>query len=71
MNETQKLTEAIRIYRETNTNVEAEVAINTFVALYNMLGTEELRDGIKTAMEDEGHDEAYEDIMYHLEGDNR
>ena len=67
---TKKLKEAIMLYREQTTNcfdVEASarlrVEIQAFIELYNMLGETELYDGIATAMQDAGYDEAYEEIM--------
>ncbi len=60
---TKKLTKIIR-----NGSYPFE-AINTFQALYAMLGETELRDGIATAMQDEGYDEEYEDIMYELDNE--
>jgi len=35
-----------------------------FKALYSILGMEELHDGIVSAMQDEGHGEWIEDLLY-------
>jgi len=67
MTTAQKLKQAIISYREESTDVNENEGVSTFVALFNMLGETELRDGIATAMQDEGFDEAYEDIMYHYD----
>ncbi len=61
---TKKLKQAIKLYREQTTNCYEVEAISAFIELYNMLGETELRDGIATAMQDAGYDEAYEEIMY-------
>ena len=61
---TQKLETAIKSYREQTTNCYEVEAIQAFIELYNMLGETELYDGIATAMQDEGYEEAYEEIMY-------
>ena len=59
-----KLSQAIRTYREQTTNCYEVEAIQAFIGLYNMLGETELHDGIQTAMQDAGYEEAYEEIMY-------
>ena len=63
MTTTKKLREATKLYREQTTNCYEVEAIQTFIALYNMLGEEELYDGIATAMQDNGYEETYEEIM--------
>ena len=67
MTTTQKLRIAIKEYREQTTNCYEVEAIQAFIELYNMLGETELYDGIATAMQDAGYDEAYEEIIYLLE----
>ena len=60
---------AINRYRADNTDHD-HLAVEAFIALYSMLGSEELYDGIATAMQDEGYDEEYEDIMgYYAEAE--
>ncbi len=61
---TQKLTQAIKQYREQTTNCYEVEAIQAFIELYNILGETELHDAIATAMQDNGYDEAYEEIIY-------
>ena len=63
----QILKQAIIEYRQSSTDVHEVEAIQTFIALYDMLGEVELRDGIATEMQDAGYDEAYEDIMYRFD----
>lgn len=58
-----RLKEAVMKVRQNTP--EAEEGILAFIALYNMLGSEELYDGIASAMQDAGFDEAYEDIIYY------
>ena len=60
---TKKLKQAIAQYREETTTCFEVEAIQAFIELYNMLGETELYDGIATAMQDAGYDEAYEEIM--------
>ena len=60
------LQQAVNKYRETSTEAYEEEAIQAFAMLYNMLGREELYDGIASAMQDEGYEETYEGIMGYL-----
>ena len=65
-----KLSEAIKLTRENDyLNENTEEGIQVFIALYGMLGMEELYDGICSAMQDEGHEEVYEDIIMYYEDD--
>ena len=64
---TKKLKEAISLYRQEATEAYEQEAIQAFIALYNMLGKEELHDGIQSAMQDNGYEETYEGIIYHYE----
>ena len=59
-----KLSEAVKLTRE---NGNTEEGIQAFIALYGMLGMEELYDGICSAMQDEGYEEVYEDIIMYYE----
>ncbi len=58
------LKQAVQQYKDTATEVYQVEAIQAFIMLYSMLGKEELYDGIATAMQDAGHEETYEEIMY-------
>ncbi len=53
--------EAYKHIKESLNDHEAE---DTFKALYSILGEEELRDGIVTSMQDEGHSEWIEELLY-------
>ncbi len=64
---TKKLKQAITQYREETTTCFEVEAIQAFTELYNMLGETELKDGIATAMQDAGYDEAYEEIIYNFD----
>ena len=64
---TKQITRAINLYSETSTNAEGNHGIEAFIALYQILGEDELHDGIYSAMQDEGFEEVYEDIIYYLE----
>ena len=64
---TKKLTQAINTYSEQSTDVNENEGIQAFIALFSMLGEDELHDGIATAMQDEGYDEVYEEIMYNYD----
>jgi len=60
-----KLQKAVLKYQAEVTEEYQVEAIQAFAMLYSMLGDEELHDGIATAMQDEGHEETYEEIMYY------
>jgi len=67
MSHKTRLQEAIR-QALTHSDTEQEVAdINSFIALYNILGETELYDGILTAMEDENIEDAYYSIICYYE----
>ncbi len=61
----QKLNKAVLQYQETATECYEVEAIQAFAMLFSMLGEEELFDGIATAMQDEGYEETYEEIIYY------
>ena len=60
-----KLQKAVLKYQAEVTEEYQVEAIQAFAMLYSMLGDEELHDGIATAMQDEGYEETYEEIMYY------
>ncbi len=61
---TKKLKEAVMLYRVQTTKCYEAEAIQAFIELYNILGETELHDGIATAMQDNGYEETYEEIIY-------
>jgi len=65
-----KLSEAVKQTQEHGLNEYTEQGLEVFIALYGVLGMDELYDGIASAMQDEGYDEVYEDIMFYYEDED-
>ena len=51
-------------YSHIKDSLNDHEAEETFKALYSLLGEEELRDGIVTAMQDNDHEEWIEELLY-------
>jgi len=58
------LNKAVATYAKEHTTEYHQMGISSFLALFGILGMDELHDGICTAMQDAGYEEIYEDIMY-------